>query len=97
MVLVFHRTLAFYPYTRVEMVIYASQFFRVDHVRVKCQILASTSETECTQKRKVFLDSSSEAVSLDMGFAHECIRETKPSSSSLALCAQSLELLRLLM
>lgn len=80
MVLVFHRTLVFYPCIRVEMVTYASHFFRVGYVRV---IVGSTSETKCTQKRKVFLDSLSEAVSLDMGFAHECIRETKPSSSPL--------------
>lgn len=97
MVLAFHRALACYPYTSVEMVMYTSQFFRVDYVRVKCRILGSTSETGCAQKRKIFRGSFSEAVSLDVGFARECVRETKPSGSSLALCAQSLELLRLLM
>ena len=53
-VLAFTEPLLFTHNTRVEMVVYASQFFRVDYIRVQCQILGPTSEAKCAQKRKGF-------------------------------------------
>lgn len=52
--LAFTEPLLFTHNTRAEMVTYASQFFRVGYIRVQCQILGSTSETKCAQKRKGF-------------------------------------------
>lgn len=95
--LAFTEPLLFTHNTRVEMVACGRWFFRVDYIRVQGHNLGSTSEGKCAQKRKGFPSSFSEAVSLDMGFKHECTWETKPRSRSLALCAQSPELLRQLM
>lgn len=95
--LAFTEPLLFAHNARAAVVTYSSQFFRVGYIRVQCQILGSTSEAKCARERKGFPSSFSEAVSPDMGFVHEYTWETKPSSHSLALCAPSLKLLRLLM